>query len=234
MAGEHRSHRDESQPSTPHDHPETVLPATGVAQEHRVTESPDPAAWLRPAAARSRCTRRASGPSRGISPAHSTRNFSARGFRSRSRNGDGSMALNSWRNSVTRTSMTRDPVAITSPAHGVGVNGSLAGGTTWVHNSPEGPAGTRSGRRRPCKPSDLLGSVSPLRERTSESRRPALGRSRSRSVGPALPLGPARDCDGARRQNSCGDDRVSTDGGRGRLCEAEGGRIARRAVLVPT
>src|SRR5215203_7424771 len=43
-------------------------------------------------------------------------NSSARGSRSRSRNGDGSMALKSCRSSATRTSITRHSVGSMSPA----------------------------------------------------------------------------------------------------------------------
>src|SRR5579864_2628747 len=67
-------------------------------------------------ASRSRSTTNASDASRGRSLAQPTMNSSAFGSRSRSRNGEGSMASNNCLNSPTCTSMTAHLAGIGSPA----------------------------------------------------------------------------------------------------------------------
>src|ERR1700751_3545598 len=79
-------------------------------------ESPKTAASSGNPASRSRSTTNASDASRGRSLAQPTMNSSAFGSRSRSRNGEGSMASNNCLNSPTCTSMTAHLAGIGAPA----------------------------------------------------------------------------------------------------------------------
>jgi hypothetical protein len=101
-------------------------------------DSPSIAASSVCPALRSRWTTNANRASRGRSRAHSTMNCSARGSRSRSRKGEGSIALKSWRSSATRTSITRHCVGIVSPADERARDIDPSGETIAIrHNSSE-------------------------------------------------------------------------------------------------